>query len=261
MNITIKMLSISTFILWMTIIFFFVTAVVSVLGVNVGIGDPELVPSSKGVNISLPFYVNNTGYYELADLNLTTRVTDNTGKVIDRTETIIPSIPKNTNITARHTVPIDLDDLIAIDYLSLLLKDSSFNVELFASVNFARAIHAQFSTNTSVPWGAPLANFDLGEMSVSSFNGTHSEATIPLSFENHAILGIQGLLRLEFYDRSEQLIASGDIMIDVPAEQSFAEMVYLYPRLQDVPELTSGRDVHVFFSTAVFMVDWWEEYD
>ena len=260
MNIAIKMLSISTFILWITIIFFSATAVVSVLDVKVGIGNPQMIPSSKGVDLSLPFYINNTGFYELADLNLTTRVTDPRGKVMDQTETIIPSIPKGTNVTASHTVPVDLDDIIEMDYLALLLEDSHFNVELFASVNFARAIPVQFSMNTSIPWGAPLANFDLGELSVSSFNSTHAEATIPISFENHAIMGMQGLMRLEIYDSAQRLIASGEVVADAPAEQSFAEMFYLYPRQQDLFELTSGRDVHVFFSTAVFMVDWWEEY-
>ena len=260
MNIAIKMLSISTFILWITIIFFFATAIISVLDVKVGIGDPEMIPSSKGADISLPFYIDNSGYYELADLNLTTRVTDPRGKVMDQTETIIPSIPKGTNVTASHTVPVDLDDIIEMDYLALLLEDSFFNVELFAAVNFARAIPVQFSMNTTIPWGAPLANFDLGELSVSSFNSTHGEASIPVSFENHAIMGIQGVLRLEFYDSSQQLIASGEVAADAPAQQNYMETVYMYPRQQDILELTSSRNVHVFFSTAVFMVDWWEEY-
>jgi len=200
MKIAVRMLSIATIILWLVILFFSVTAVFSVMNLGVNIGDVQMLPSSKGITFSLPFSITNNGYYELADLNLTTRVTDPNGTVLDMSETFVPSIPQGTHVNATHTIPIDLNAILSMDQVPLLLDDSEFNVEIFAGLNFARAVPVQISTNTTIPWGAPLAQFSIGSISVSPHNSTHVEATIPVSFENHAILDIAGTLKIEFLD-------------------------------------------------------------
>ena len=93
MKIAIRMLSIAAIVLWVVILFFSVTAVYSVMNLGINIGEVQMLPSSNGISFSLPFSIINNGYYELADLNLTTRVTDQNGTVFDITETLVPSIP------------------------------------------------------------------------------------------------------------------------------------------------------------------------
>jgi len=260
MNITIKMLSIATFILWIVIIFFSATAVLSVMNLNVGIGEAQMLPSSKGILFSLPFSINNGGYYELADLNLTTRVTDPDGTVFDQTETFVPSIPQGTSINSSHTITIDLDTIMSMDHTPLLLNDSSFNLEIFAGLNFARAVPVQLTTNVTIQWGAPLAHFTIGDISVSAYNSTHGQASIPVSFENHAILDIQGLLKLDVYNNSDEHITSGEGIINAPSQQSYADRIVAYPRVQDITKLTGSGRVHVVFETPMFTVDLWERY-
>ena len=260
MNVTIKILNISTFILWIVIIFFSATAILSVMNLNVGIGEAQMLPSSNGILFSLPFSINNGGYYELADLNLTTRVTDPDGTVFDKTETIVPSIPQGTTINASHAITIDLNTILSMDHAPLLLNDSSFNLEIFAGLNFARAIPVQLSTNVSIPWGAPLANFQIGGISVSTYNSTHGQASIPVSFENHAILDIQGLLKLEVYNNSNEYLTSGESIINAPSQQNYADTIVTYLRLRDISKLTGNGRVHVVFETPMFTVDLWEQY-
>ena len=260
MNIAIRMLSISTIILWIVILFFSVTAVYSVMNLGINIGEAQMLPSSRGIIFSVPFSVSNDGYYEIADLNLTTRVTDPNGTVLDLTETVIPSIPRGTNINATHKVPLDMETILSMDHVPLLLDDSEFNVEIFAGLNFARAVPVQLSTNTTIPWGAPLANFSLGRIAVSSLNSTHGEISISVSFENHAILDLTGTLKLEFYSDSQELITSGETIINVSSGQSYAGRIFAYPRQQDVGKLASSGNVRVIFESPMFTVDWWEHY-
>jgi hypothetical protein len=260
MKIAIRMLSIATVILWIVILFFSVTAVYSVMNVGVSVGEVQMLPSSKGVTFSLPFSITNDGYYDLADLNLTTRITEPNGTVLDVTETIVPSIPKGTDINASHTIPIDLESILSLDHISLLLNDSSFNVEVFAGLNFARAVPVQLATNVTLPWGAPLANFAVGAISVSPYNDTHSEASIPVSFENHAMLDIAGTLKLEVYNNSDEQIASGITAINVQSQQSYVDSILVYPRLYDVSKLTGSGRIHLLFETPMFTVEWWEPY-
>jgi hypothetical protein len=260
MKIAIRMLSIATIILWIVIILFSVTAVYSVMNLGINLGEVQMLPSSNGVTFSLPFSITNNGYYELADLNLTTRVTDPNGTVLDLTETFVPSIPQGTNINESHTIPIDLDTIMSMDHATLLLNDSSFNVEVFAGLNFARTVPVQLSTNVTIPWGAPLAQFSVGTISVSPYNSTHSEASIPVSFENQAILDITGTLKLVFHSNSDEQIASAITAISVPSQQSYSDRIFVYPKQQDSSKLTGSGNVHVFFETPMFTVEWWEPY-
>lgn len=258
MNIAIKMLSLSTFIIWIIILFFLVTAVFSVTRLNVGVGEPDIFPTSNGVTFSLPFYVNNEGYYEIADVNLTTRITDPQGQVLDVTETIVESIPPDSNVTATHTIPLDIDEILALDYMPLLFDDSEFGIELVASANFAKAVPVQFSMNTSIPWGAPLANFDIGDVVFSPFNSTHHEGLLHIHFENHAVMDIQGLMRVELYTESGRFVAWSDEVVDVGSMQSYDRTVSLYPTNLDVLEVRENNRIHVSFMSSLFTAEWWE---
>jgi hypothetical protein len=209
MKIAIKILRIATIILLVTIVFFIVTAVYSVTQLDISVESPQMLPSSEGINFSLPFSISNNGYYELADLNVTTRITDANGALLDQSETIIPSIPNGATVNSTHTVPVNFEDIMAIDYVPLLLNNSTFTVQLFGALNFARAIPIQVSANTTILWGAPISNFSVGSLSIFGFNSTHTKATIPVSFVNHAVLDLTGTLRLEFLSISQEVIAFG----------------------------------------------------
>ena len=260
MKIAIRMLSIAAIVLWIVILFFSVTAVYSVMNLGINVGEVQMLPSSNGIAFSLPFAITNDGYYELTDLNLTTCVTDQNGTVFDITETVVPSIPRGSNVNATHTISVDMDSVLSMDHVSLLLNDSSFNVEIFAGLNFARAVPVQLSTNVTMPWGAPFAHFSVGTISVSPYNSTHGEASIPVSFENHAILDITGTLKLEFYNNSDEQIASGMTAISVPSQQSYADRILVYARQQDISKLTGSGNLHLIFETPMFTVEWWEQY-
>jgi hypothetical protein len=260
MKIAIRMLSIAIIILWLVILFFSVTAVYSVMNLGVNLGEVQILPSSKGITFSLPFSIDNNGYYEIADLNLTTRVTDTNETLIDLTETFVQSIPQDTTVNATHTIPVDLDSIMSLDYFPLLFEDSEFNVEIFVTLNFARAVPVQLSTNATVPWGAPLANFSIGSISVSPLNSTHVEASIPIDFENHAILDLTGTLKLEVYNDSQNLITSGETVINVPSEHRYNDRIVMYTSLQDASKVASSGEVHLIFETPMFTVDWWDQY-
>ncbi len=260
MKIVTSMLTIASVILWIVILFFSVTSVYSVLNVGVNIGEVQMLPSSSGVTFSLPFSIENEGYYEIADLNLTTRVTDPDGTVLDLTETFVDSIPQGTTVNASHTIAVDIDDILSMNHLPLLLNDSDFTVEIFAGLNFARAVPVQLSTNVTLPWGAPFANFAVGTVSVSPLNRTHVEAAIPVSFENHAIIDITGTLKLDLYSNSDEYVASGITSLSVASQQNYADSLLIYGRQQDLSKLAGGGNVHVFFETTLFTVEWWEHY-
>jgi hypothetical protein len=260
MNITTRILSISTFILWVIIIFFFATSVYSVMNLGVEAGQVEMLPSGNGISFSLPFSINNGGYYELSDLNLTTRVTDPNGNLLDLTETFIGTIPQGSKVNSSHTVSVDVIEIMSMDHEMLLVEDNEFLIEIFAGLEFADMVPVDLSLNTTVPWGAPFANFHVGDMTVTQNGDTQAVLTVPMSFDNHAILDISGALTMEIYNDNDELIASGVNTIDVPSQGGFRDALRLEADYQDLLKLTDSGDVHLIFETTLFTVDWWEPY-
>ena len=260
MKIVIKALRIATIIFWIIILFFAISAVYSVMNLGVEIGEVKILPSSEGVLFSLPFLINNSGFYEIADLNLTTKVVDFNGNILDITETLISSLPPNTLTNTSHGISIALEEIVSINQTSLLLEDNEFNVELFVGLNFARAIPVTLSTNSSIPWGAPLANFSIGSISAFPFNNSHQEVTIPFSFENHAIMEINGNLNLELYDNFDKKIASGNSIIRIPPRQNYNGEISLYIKQEDLAILTNRIKLRFIFETPVFTIEWEEQY-
>lgn len=260
MNITTRIFGIATLLIWTIIIFFFVTAVYSVNNLDVNVGQVEMSPAGNGINFSLPFAIKNNGYYELADLNLTTIIKDPNGKMLDQTETMIPSIPQGTTINASHKITIDLDEILSMNHLILLLEDNEFLVELFTGLDFAHVVPVQLSLNASIPWGAPFADFSVGEISVSPIDGNNVKISIPLSFENHAILDLSGILILELYDSSGDVITFGNIVIDVPSQDKYVGNISLETSYEDWMPIESNGNLHLIFETPLFRVDWWETY-
>jgi len=260
MKIVIRMLKIATIILWVIILFFSATAVYSVTQLGVSTGEPEILPSVTGIRFSLPFSINNGGYYEIADLNLTTRVTDQQGTLLDETETFVHSIPPETNLTENHEISIGLNDIFSVNQTLLLLEDTDFNVEVFAGLNFAHAVPVQLSLNTSIPWGAPFANFEIQETTVSDYNETHVHAIIPIRFENHAILDVSGTLSIEAYNILGQSIGFGTTTINALSGYGVYADIPVYVRQHDVSSLTSSGRFHVVFQTVMFTLEWDEYY-
>lgn len=260
MNLTIRMLSIATIILWLVILFFSFTAVYSVMNLGLNLGEVQMLPSTSGITFSLPFSINNNGYYEIADLNFTTRVTDFNGTLINQAETFVHSIQQGITVSAMHTIPIDLDSITSLDYELLLFEDSEFNVEILVDLNFARAVPVQLSTNSSIPWGAPFADFSIGSISVSSLNQTHAEVSVPINFENHAILDLSGILKLELYNDSQSIITSGETIIDAPSKQSYNDRIVIYTSIQEASRVTSSGKIHAIFENPLFTFDWWDRY-
>lgn len=260
MKIPTKMLSIATFIIWIIIVSFSITIVLSAMNLDINIGEIQMSPSSKGIKFQAPFSIDNKGYYDIADLNLTTRVTDLNGTILDLTETTIPSIPQGSTINESHTISIDLDTILSMDLIPLLVNDSSFNIEIFVGLNFARVIPTQLSTNITIPWGAPLAKFSVGNISFSSYNQTHDESSIPISFENHAILDIQGRLHLDVYNENNEFIMSGESIINVPSQQSYNDKIKAYPSIQNSLKFTGNGRIRIIFETPMFVVEMWKPY-
>jgi hypothetical protein len=232
-------------------IFFAATSVYSALNVKMGFGQPQVFPSSGCMIISVPLFVNNTGLYDLSELNMTAIVTDCNKSLVSTSTTFVPSIPRGSSIETAHNVSMSLDD-IASKLLNYLFNDSVFNLDLSLKLNFARAIPFQVSTNMTMPWGAPLYNFSIGQISYNFLNFTHQEAIIPISFENHSpYFGVDGFMRVEIYNDNSELLGFSGSDLNVPSHSRYDGQV---ETIVDVSKVTGSGEVRFYFETSAFII-------
>jgi len=243
----IKALSIATKILWILIIIFSITAVYSAANLRVGFGEPEISFSEGSISLSTLLFINNTGFYEIADLNITTYIKDRDNKTVSASTTIVPTIPPNHNVQKTHNITLNLKNLTReLQYLAF--SDSIFNMHTFVALRFANVIPIQMSTNATMPWGAPLYNFSIGEISL---NLAKKRLVVPLSFENHAFFSINGTMRLEVYNSNNEQISIAEVIVEVPSGSRFENFVEMNV---DLSKLTSEGQIHAFFETPMFSV-------
>jgi len=243
----IKALSLATKILWILVIIFSITAVYSVANLRIGFGEQKTSFSGDSITLSTPLFINNTGFYEIADMNITIQIRDRDNKTVSTSTTIVPSISPNINIQKTHNITLNLKNLTReLPYLTF--SDSIFDIRTFVALRFANVIPVQMSMNTTMPWGAPLYNFFIGEISLDY---AKKRLIVPLSFENRAFFGIDGIMRLEVFNSENGCVNSVEVAIEVHAGSGFEDFVEVNV---DPSKLTHENQVRIFIETSMLNV-------
>jgi len=243
------MISIATTFFWIFLIVFLVSAVYSFKDVRFDFGEPQIgLTSDNKILFSLPVTIDNKGYYNIGCFNVTTEILDREGFMITRASTFIPVIEKNRLIMVAHNVTIDVNDLLqnSQDYL---FNDTELEMCETVSIKLAEVIPVQASTNLSMPWGAPLYNFTLGEIEYAGFNGTRMTATIPISFENHASFDLTGSIQICMYNGTNILVSEGQTTIETPQNTQYRGHIELNVPIAGA---TENGSFEAYFLTPLF---------
>lgn len=235
-------------IFWIMLLLFTITVVYSALLIRPSFGEPLADSSSGTFTVSLPLALHNGGFYDISGLNITTRVTDSQGSLVTSSTTLFPLISGETSATIRHNMSISLEQASTTDLSHLLFMDSDLDVSAHLRLVYARVFPFEISFNTSMPWGAPFANLTLGGISVVPVNMTHSRILIPVSFQNHSFLEMNGTFNLETVDNMGNAVGTSSTSFDAQPGNPFGTTIEI---------LISGnpaniRDARLSFQTPYF---------
>lgn len=238
----------ATAVFWILLLLFTITAVYSALQIRPTFGEPSITASGGTLTVSLPFAFFNGGFYDVSKFNITTIVRDTRGSTLTASSTYVPILPKGENTSITHNMSLSIDQFTTSDLSSLLFNDSNLNVTASFKLTYARVFPLEVMANFSVPWGAPLANLTIGDVSVTPFNSTHVQALVPLSFENHSYLNMTGTMRLDIVDNTGRVVGQGATSFNAPTGSRFQENVVV---------LLSGnpariREARLYFETPFF---------
>lgn len=243
----IRALGWATTTLWILTILFSGTVVYSAMQIGMNFEEEPQVTSSNGaLMMSIPFSIRNGGLYDITELNITTRIVAENETIISSSSSFIATIPKGSTVSETHQIVVSLDDILAKELTYMLFNDTNLNVDMFIALIYAYALPLKISSNLTMPWGAPIYNLIIGEISVVPPN----QVNVPLSFENHAFFDLNGTVSLELVDKSNNQIGSGTASISVPPGGNYDK---------PIPITITGNpldvaEVHLRFNTTLFSV-------
>ena len=254
----IRVVGIVTSIIWVLLIAVVAFSAYSIKDVGIQVDPPTATMiGNRELLLSTPIRINNTGFTDIEQLNLTTQVFDPNHMELSNSCSIVPTIPQHGSVVITHNITLNIEKIVQNDS-QFLFKDANLTVTLYGGLNLAGLLPATISANMSLPWGAPLYNFSLGVPWVSLFNSTHILVTLPVSFENHAMFNVDGNLKLEAFDSNNVLQFEGQKDLSVSPNNKFAGSIDLYtPRSSDNLLGFSNGHIDVTFSSSLFNYGPW----
>lgn len=249
MQIPIRIMSIATTFFWLFLIVFLVSAAYSVKDVNFNFGETQIDTTlDNKILFSLPVTIDNKGYYNIDSFNITTEITDKKGFIITQGSTFVPTIEKGREITTTHNMTINVNDLLQ-NSQHYLFNDTKLEIHEIVTMKLTKVIPVQASTNLSIPWGAPLSNFTLGEIEYLTHDQTRTRAIVPISFENHAFFNLTGSIQIRMYNSTNVSIGEGQTTIETTQNTAYQGHVELKIAAAGISE---NGYFEVYFLTPFF---------
>ena len=250
----------ATTVFWIIIAIFMVTCLYSAIQVieanmrGSPFGVPEVSSSNGTATVSLPFSFNNTGFYDISELNITTRIMEYTGILISASRTNVSLIAAGSHIEETHNISISLGQIVSKNLTHLLFGSGNFSVEFVVGLKFAHVFPFQISVDRVIPWGAPLSNLSLGEV---AFDYLNRKVTIPLSFRNDSpYIDIVGNVSYSIYNHENVLVGSNTTGLNVESDASYIGELNLHiDPSTDLSKLAERGRIAFRFETAVFSFD------
>jgi hypothetical protein len=185
---------------------------------NMGFREPIFSYSNGDIFLSAPFYINNTGYYDLSDINITIGMRDG-DKALARFSGNYPPIPAGVLLNETYDASISLAQIASKDG-EIFVQDKTLNLDGYLFFRIAYLIGIGSSTNHAIKWGAPFFNLTISPL---SFNSSTQKLPLTISFENHAHFAVNGRMQLKMRNSESELVETNSKNISAPSGALFFE--------------------------------------
>ncbi|MEM1564235.1 MAG: hypothetical protein QW161_06165 [Candidatus Bathyarchaeia archaeon] len=247
---TVKALRLIIVVLWIAVLLLPVTVALSLwkifeAGNNVGIGEPSFSMSNGNLSMSVPFYMNNTGFYDISELYLNMHICSEKGEIIKFLTQPI-NIPAESVVTFNFNATVSLANVLSKDR-ELLTNSKDLDVSIALHFRVAYVLAFNVARNFTYKWGAPLSNLTVTYV---GSNATH--IYFLLNFYNNALFPLSGPLKVELYNLQNVSIGSAVQVLDV-ASNGFYQGLLGIP----VSQIAGEGIIRLFFADNQFFERRW----
>jgi hypothetical protein len=215
----------------------------------VGFGEPTVSFSNGAFCLSAPFHINNTGYCDLSDMNVTILVGGNNKTILTFSQSLL-NVSAGTTLNSSYNISFSLEEIISKS-IELLTDDTDLNLSISTFFRMAHIIGLGLSANMTASWGAPFHNLTVSEV---SYDFSSQKLSVSANFENHACFTVNGTISLEIYNSRSELIGFTEGYLNVPSDSLFYD---LFELTIDPLEMTESGIICIYFENMQIMEKEW----
>jgi len=219
---------------------------------NQGIGfrGGEMSLDQDGLQVSMPFVVNNTGVFPMSNIKQSISVSDSSGTVITENEILIPVVPEGTHVQENQRLTLSIDDFLVEERSHFLVRDAEFRMDMSLSLTYAGLMTFSIDLpNTTIPWFAPFHDLSTDRPLVAMVhNSTHRRIRVQLSYENHLPLQVKGV-RLVLLNEGDERLTEGVFDVVYPQLTSVVDEFDIFIPVDDIWRLSDEGIIQVTFMT------------
>ena len=199
--------------------------------------------------LSLPYYINNTGYFNISKVELITRIEDENNVSITESATSIPEVEKFSKKLGVHEITVSLQDL-ASKSPHLLFNESELTLTHILGFSYAYVYSFRLDVQR-VPfsWFPPFHNLSIRDI---RYDLKESRLITLIYFENLSPMTLKGKLLLKVLDRNGALLGVGAEDVEIHSGTVYSENLKI-----DVKEHTTLREVdriEFYFETETYSI-------
>ncbi|MEM3565793.1 MAG: hypothetical protein QXK18_02850 [Candidatus Bathyarchaeia archaeon] len=218
---TVKALRLIIVVLWIAVLLLPATVALSLWEIfeaknNVGIGEPSLSVSNGNFSISVPFYMNNVGFYDISELCVNIRIYDGSKEILEFSTSPL-NIPAGRMLESNLSASVNLTDMLSRDR-ELLTNSKDLDVSIALYFRVANILAFNVARNFTYKWGAPFSNLNITYV---GSNATH--ASFLVSFCNNASFPLSGPLQVGLYNLQNVSIGLEVQVLNVPSNGFYQE--------------------------------------
>jgi hypothetical protein len=215
----------------------------------IGFQEPAASFSEGQFYFSAPFYINNTGFYDLSEINITV-FAEAENRTVARFSQIFPKVHAHSLFNASYEIAFSLEEIVSKNS-NLLFHDLDVDLDVSLFFRVAYVISFGIASNLTMPWGAPFYNFSLTSI---QYNSTNQEFSTLVTFENHTQFPINGTLLIAIFNEENDFLGSYGEHVNVYPEDIFQKLFEI--QIEDL-KMTETGFIRVFFDDIkIFEEEW-----
>jgi hypothetical protein len=216
---------------------------------SMGIREPTFSFQNRNFSISMPFYVNNTGFYDFSDIKVNIQIRKENETILTFSKSL-PNIPADVMVNSSCEFSISLEE-IASKNIELFTNDAELFVD--AALGFRLAYVMAFEVSMAFPtsWRAPFYNLTTSNFAYNNI----SKLSTTVSFVNHAYFPVSGLLMVGLYNSVHELLGNSSQTINVFPSEAFSSVFEIV--IDEPFKMTDNGFIRVYFEEVQIWEGGW----
>jgi len=215
-----------------------------------GVQEPMFSLSNGNLSLTIPFYINNTGFYDISEVSVKIKISK-ANIAITTLSKNLPNIPAGRMVNGSCNFSESLNEIFQ-RHSTLLTEDANLDVNAALHFRVAYAIAFNITQNFPTRWGAPFQNLTVYGV---AYNNTAHVFSFSISFNNHAFFPINEPLTIDLYNSGSEKVGSALWSLNVPSGESFRELIEV--NVDPSSRMTESGFIRLFFSgLKIFEEEW-----